>query len=195
MWPVSPQLRTFGLHSRMSALFWHTSRKNDDMHMIKYDLTKRSTDFANHIPHRAFISSRSNHLIQPKSCPQPGQGHRQRQHFSHHRNDKPAHSVTRFAYHSKMGIRITNIGQQLQAIIRRQLHYLSLFPASTSYGFLRGALLPRPQTPHLAECTCVYTVVMRFVRASATRNTSRWRRSLTTALTAALLIFRSHQLL
>jgi hypothetical protein len=103
MWPVSPQLRTFGLHSRMSALFWYTSRKNDDMHMIKYDLTKRSTDFANHIPHRAFISSRSNHLIQPKSCPQPGQGHRQRQHFSHHRNDKPAHSVTRFAYHSKMG--------------------------------------------------------------------------------------------
>jgi hypothetical protein len=95
----------------------------------------------------------------------------------------------------RWGIRITNIGQQLQAIIRRQLHYLSLFPASTSYGFLRGALLPRPQTPHLAECTCVYTVVMRFVRANATRNTSRWRRSLTTALTAALLIFRSHQLL
>jgi hypothetical protein len=179
----------------MSALFWHTSRKNDDMHMIKYDLTKRSTDFANHIPHRAFISSRSNHLISQSLARNPAKGIDK---------DNTSHIIAMTNQHipsrgspitQRWGIRITNIGQQLQAIIRRQLHYLSLFPASTSYGFLRGALLPRPQTPHLAECTCVYTVVMRFVRASATRNTSRWRRSLTTALTAALLIFRSHQLL
>jgi hypothetical protein len=102
MWPVSPQLRTFGLHSRMSALFWHTSSRNDDMHMIKYDLTTRSTDFATHIPHRAFIPSRSDHLIRPNSCPQPGQEHRPCQHLSHFRKDRSAQRVTLFAYRSNL---------------------------------------------------------------------------------------------
>jgi hypothetical protein len=102
MRPILPPLETFGLHSRMSALFWHTSSKNDDMHMIRYDLTTRSTDFATHIPHRAFTPSCSDYLIRPKSCLQHGQEYRPCQHFSHLCNDRPTQSVMPFAYPSKI---------------------------------------------------------------------------------------------
>jgi hypothetical protein len=195
MWPVSPQLRTFGQHSRKSALFWHTSSRNDDMHMIKYDLTTRSTDFATHIPHRAFIPSRSDHLIRPNSCPQPGQEHRPCQHLSHFRKDRSAQRVTLFAYRSNL--QHSHYHHRSMASVYHQTLAPPFFPIpdSTFHGFLSGVLLPRLRISNLAGSTRVPSIAIWSAHACGTRNLSRWKQSLTTLLTTAALIAQSHQLL